>query len=469
MPRGGCARDRPDHNTAVMSVGSRTLVAVAEDDLAVPMPASADQEADVDSGSTDVPDLAAMIGGHELVDVRMALIRLVDGWQIRHGEVTMDTVASTRDRTWQYPEDVFLERRVPGSVVAALMREEPQEVDGFKMITPRPVANGTFRRLAGQVKWSGTSMVWPRTQWDVYPSESRLESMSTRPDGLLIGDGPSFLHFEAAFSSFFYGALPSNRASWQWLWRIIQVDRRAWLHRVTIAPDVLTIAVKGTELDGVRVELTTPTTRVDRPIGRTRKVRLRLPSGLANDSLLMLRNEDDWLDYRYFQSPVPGRERDASVIWDLPGTELSILLAGGEGPYVEFKQEVSPTAESRKKILKTVAAFASGEGGTVLFGVTDDARVMGIDPAAQDRLMVAVGNMIRDSIEPEPSYDLRIAELNGKTVLLVEVTAGGRWYAVNPAKPEFYVRRGASTVPARMDEIASGFSQQPGRLSHRTL
>ncbi len=229
--------------------------------------------------------------------------------------------------------------------------------------------------------------------------------------------------------------------------------------RVTIAPDVLTIVAKGTQLAGVTVELSSPASQMARPVGRTGKVRLRLPTGLPDSSLLMLRREDDWLDYRYFLSPVPGRERDASVVWDQPGADLGILVAGGEGQYAEFKQEIPVAADSKKNVLKTVTAFASGEGGTVLFGITDDAQVVGTGPAPLDRQMVAVSSMIRDSIAPEPPYNLRAAELDGKTVLLVEVAAGGRWHALNPAKPEFYLRRGASTVPARIDEIAAGFGQ----------
>lgn len=299
-------------------------------------------------------------------------------------------------------------------------------------------------------------MVWPRTEWDVSP----VEQMSNRPDGVLVGDGPSFLHYEAAFSSFFFGAPPGNRVTWQRLWRIIQIDRRAWLHRVTISPDKLTVTVKGTDLAGVRLELTSPASHVVRPIGRTRQVRLRLSAGLPNDCSLLLRNDEVWLDYRYFQTPTPGRERDVSVVWDLPGAEVDLLLASGEGPILEFKQEVPTTDGSRKTVMKTVAAFASGEGGTVVFGMADDAEVVGIDPTAQDQLMLAVGAMIRSTIEPEQPYHLRMVESRSKMVLLVEVAAGGRWYAVNPAKPEFYVRRGASTVRARVDEITAGARQQ---------
>jgi hypothetical protein len=236
----------------------------------------------VDSGSTDLPDLAARIDGHEHVDVRMALIRTDGEWQLVHGAVTVGAPGRpTADRTWHYPEDVFLERRLPGPVVAALLREQPQEIAIFNVVTPRPTANATFRRLAGHRMWNDTSMVWPRTEWEVSPAET----MSSRPDGVLVGDGPSFLNYEAAFSSFFFGAPPGNRATWQRLWRIIQIDRRAWLHRIKIAPDTLAVVAKGTDLAGVRLELTAPTSHVSRPVGRTRQVRLRLPDGLPNDCL----------------------------------------------------------------------------------------------------------------------------------------------------------------------------------------
>lgn len=145
------------------------------------------------------------------------------------------------------------------------------------------------------------------------------------------------------------------------------------------------------------------------------------------------------------------------MVWDQPGAELGFLIAGGEGLHAEFKREIPTTPEPRTKVLKTVVAFASGEGGTIVFGVDDELQPVGLDPAAMDLYMRTVSSMIRDSAAPEPTYNLRTAELDGHALLIVEVTPGRRWYALNPAKPEFYVRRGSSTVPARIDEIAAGF------------
>lgn len=70
--------------------------------------------------------------------------------------------------------------------------------------------------------------------------------------------------------------------------------------------------------------------------------------------------------------------------------------------------------------------------------------------------------MIRDNLEPVPSYEPRVIEHNGKTVLAVEVSGGSQMYAYREGqRAEFYVRVGPNTVPARHQEIAAGFRQAP--------
>jgi hypothetical protein len=191
----------------------------------------------MDRGSTDVSDLATIIDEHRLVDVRLVLIRRNDGWQVMHGEVTLDGVVPAQERTWRYPEEVFLERRLPGGVIGALLRKEPQDLAGYTVSTPPMVGNGIYSRLAGQTEWRHGTMPWPRTEWEI----SRGDSLSSRHGNVLVGDGPAFVSFEAAFSAFFYRPAPTNMASQQPVWRVIQLDRRAWLHRVTITPDTLKV------------------------------------------------------------------------------------------------------------------------------------------------------------------------------------------------------------------------------------
>lgn len=321
--------------------------------------------------------------------------------------------------------------------------------------------SGSFQRVASQVNYNHAVLPWPRTEWSISPAAGQGP---TRPRRLLVGDGPSFLNTEAAFNAFFYEAPVENGPRpTHMLWRIVRADRRAWIHQVAVAADTLTVRMKGTELAGSLLELSTPDARQARPVGSTGRLRFRLPRGLAPATLLMLRAGDDWRDFRYFPAPGPASNGDRSVIWDLPGADARVLIAGGESPYVEFKEQI-PVKEHQRRMLKTVAAFASGEGGTIVVGVTNEGQVAGVDATKLDELMLQLSTMIRGNIDPDPAATVRPVQVDGKTVLLVEVPSGTGWYAYNREKPQFYLRRGASSIPARLTEIANGFGQPSASL-----
>ncbi|NEE59947.1 ATP-binding protein, partial [Streptomyces sp. SID8455] len=79
-----------------------------------------------------------------------------------------------------------------------------------------------------------------------------------------------------------------------------------------------------------------------------------------------------------------------------------------------------------------------------------------------DKQVLQVVSMIRDTLEPAPPYEPRVIDYDGKTVLAIEVSSGGQMYAYrdrDSQRPEFYVRVGPNTVPARHHEIAAGFRQ----------
>jgi Putative DNA-binding domain len=412
-----------------------------------------------ESGTADLKVVAEMVEVAESVGLRALVTRGDGNWQLSHATVLVGADAASAERTWRYAHAVFVERQVSGPLVAALMRGETQELAGLEVQVPSMHPGGIFQRLEGRREWGHLVTHLPRTEWELRGTGND----TTQPwhSAVMIGQGPTFVSFEAAFSAFFLHSAPSNNASQRSLWRVIRFDTRGWFHRITIDADSLTAAVRGTDLAGASIELTTPTTHLARPVGATRKVKFRLPSGLANNTLLVLRHDDDWLDLRHFLSAVPTPSTDPSVVWVEPGADVEIMIAGGEGLHVEFKQEVPTQNSSKKTVLKTVAAFASGEGGTILFGVDDGAQTTGLNPEDLDRHQVALASMIRDSIGPEPSTTLRTVEREGKTLLLLEVAAGGRWFALNPhTTPEFYVRRTGTTMRARHSEIEDGFAHQ---------
>ena len=83
-----------------------------------------------------------------------------------------------------------------------------------------------------------------------------------------------------------------------------------------------------------------------------------------------------------------------------------------ESRILEFKQQVTNT------FLKTVSAFANFESGSIMFGIDDYGKTVGIvDP---DRTCLDIENRINDSISPKPDYSLRVNRRTGVITLNVQ-------------------------------------------------
>lgn len=400
--------------------------------------------------------LAELLASGAEARVRLAVRRVDDGWQLDHAYVTVNGPSRpTKARHWRYATHQFLDRPLPGQLLADLLTGKPQHVDDLLVTPAEAVANALFERLPSHRPWSPVTLPWPVTEWTI----SRAGNHVSQHTDLLIGGGPVFLNADAAFAAFMYGAPPASQSISQApLWRVHVIHPEAYLHRVTVLSDCLIVDVRGSNTSGTAVQLSSPATDASRTVDR--QIRFSLPAGVADHSLLVLRRGNEQLDFRYLTYPAPGRVPDPSVVWEEPSVGLQLLINAGEGPQVEFKAQLPDgnNDAARRTMLKTVAAFASGDGGTILFGVSDDGTVTGLDPATVDRQRERLVNMIRDLVTPGPPYNIRVETIDGLPILALEVQPGRRGgYALFPDKPEFYVRRGATTFRARVEDIASAY------------
>ena len=101
---------------------------------------------------------------------------------------------------------------------------------------------------------------------------------------------------------------------------------------------------------------------------------------------------------------------------------MNIIELIGEATEYEKKQAVE-----RKKVrnwLKTISAFANTAGGTLIFGVTDDGEVIGLEDVKADSEFVS--QKIKERISPYPNVVMKIHKtMGGKEVILVQVPVGG--------------------------------------------
>ncbi len=96
----------------------------------------------------------------------------------------------------------------------------------------------------------------------------------------------------------------------------------------------------------------------------------------------------------------------------LGGCEMGIR----EGFNLELKREVTKT------FLKTVSAYANYNDGKIIFGITDNREIIGIENADDECLRIE--NMINDSIVPVPDFRIDIEELEDKITIVLNIKKG---------------------------------------------
>ena len=130
---------------------------------------------------------------------------------------------------------------------------------------------------------------------------------------------------------------------------------------------------------------------------------------------------------------------------------IASLIQKPESKTLEFKRDLS----SPRPWLKTLVAFANSAGGRLVFGVTDDRQIIGVEnPLDQEE---RIANLIADSISPRLVPNIELTSLHGKTLLVVEVFLSGtrpHFIKADGIEKGTYVRLGSTNRQADTQLIA---------------
>jgi ATP-dependent DNA helicase RecG len=91
-----------------------------------------------------------------------------------------------------------------------------------------------------------------------------------------------------------------------------------------------------------------------------------------------------------------------------------------EATECDFKRELEK--KKPKSWLKSVSAFANGIGGSLFYGVEDDSTIVGLADAQADAEYISA--KIKERISPVPEFILTPYNVDGKTILVLEVKRG---------------------------------------------
>jgi hypothetical protein len=136
-----------------------------------------------------------------------------------------------------------------------------------------------------------------------------------------------------------------------------------------------------------------------------------------------------------------------------------IPLVGGEIP--------APGTKLRNKVCATVAAFANGDGGHILFGVADGGAIVGLSGVDIQKECDTVAQFVSSTVTPVPHFRVARVSEEGNDgsaldVIVLTVDQGDQPpYGVDPAHPKYYVRRGATTFEASSDQVRALARSRP--------
>ncbi|MDW3219099.1 MAG: HsdR family type I site-specific deoxyribonuclease [Acidimicrobiales bacterium] len=169
----------------------------------------------------------------------------------------------------------------------------------------------------------------------------------------------------------------------------------------------------------------------------------------------------------------------AAAVWAISTVDL---LAGGpdENRLVEYKQTARWNVREQKKdktmedvVVKTVAGFLNGEGGTLLIGVDDDGRAVGLDsdyalvkPQSRDGYVNWLDTMLENALGHAGAHrvQIRLELVGGYDVCRINVPASSRpIWAKRGDEEVLFERRNNSTRAVPKEEEGDFIAERFGR------
>jgi len=138
---------------------------------------------------------------------------------------------------------------------------------------------------------------------------------------------------------------------------------------------------------------------------------------------------------------------------------ISRLIDAGEGDFMEFKSTLRKNLHTgifdkkiEHSVLKTIVAYLNSKGGTILVGVSDLGRVLGLkedDFSSHDKLQLYLTGALRTHLGNQFLHyiNYELYPIEDKHILKIDCSPSNkRVFLKWDKKEEFYVRHGSSSI-----------------------
>ena len=123
------------------------------------------------------------------------------------------------------------------------------------------------------------------------------------------------------------------------------------------------------------------------------------------------------------------------------------------GETTEYDKKLKLEIKRPKSWCKSVSAFANTYGGSLIFGISDDNKVIGLESPDKDAEIIS--EIIKSRLDPVPEFKIRFQREEDRVLLIVDVLKGEEtpYYYSGDGVLEAYVRMGNESVKASSIEL----------------
>ncbi|NQV14872.1 ATP-binding protein [bacterium] len=136
------------------------------------------------------------------------------------------------------------------------------------------------------------------------------------------------------------------------------------------------------------------------------------------------------------------------------------LISQGEDSHVEFKPGIKDD-NAKRELAESAIAFANKNGGTILIGIDDNARIQGAYGDGWEDMLI---QSLRDRCEPPIEPTVRHVVLEDKPVYVVEVNESHNKPHLTRGTSIIYIRVASTDKPVTRDELDEMFNRKREQL-----
>ena len=410
----------------------------------------------MDNGTTDLSNVGKFVENYPSLTYRF-MAQYIDG-ALQGARLILGAPPASWS-SYTYDTVLFLAGSETGTVISDWLSKGEVTLHDERYPLPPLQTTATFERHPSHTSYEFFTILKPYTFYRIDFNNVFPSAAST----LAADDAPFFLTLQEAERSLLYDRESANdQLSGRGITLYLEQDE-AWLENIHFSSSALKITLDGTNLSGVRLKVTGTGVQHYDDYTVERMISLSAPDGPPDIIKIALVKGNTWLDYFYddrrsrYNPFVP---RHTNVVFDYqePGEEIARLIESGEGKTIEFKCEES---EDTVKWTKTFVAFANTDGGYILFGVSDEGRVVGLSRelarhgGSLEKFRDGLTSTIVNAVTPVPPYEfLPPIEIDGKDVLAIKVISDDQTHSLLFEKAHiFFIRRDATTRAANNFEV----------------